>query len=214
MSSPLSERTRQLYTTIALPYNEAFPEHSHPEHRQLFINRLPRGARVLDAACAGGRDTAFFHSSHLVPTGIDFSHGEIEYAKSKYPGLDFREVDLLELPDIFPRSEFDGIYSYATLDHLRKSDIPKVISNFNSILKRGGILLVCTRRGKGVLWTNDSYSLNKKRRFTLIEEEELQRLLVGYGFDIEYIEVFQSKTRRNMEFILTLCRKEADIEAR
>ena len=207
----LAERTQGLYNAIAVPYNEAFPIHNHPEHRQFFIDRLRQGARILDAGCAGGRDTNFFSEKSFNATGIDFSAGEIAYAKTKYPNVDFREADLLRLPEIFPRAEFDGVYTYATLDHLRKRDIPRVVGNFNLILKMNGVLLLCTRKGKGVLWTDDNYSLHKKRRFTLMESDELQQMLRRKGFDIDQFETFPSLTRKNMEFNLALCRKIKDI---
>jgi len=206
----ISEKTKRLYNEIAPKY-KAFPFHYHPEHRQLFIDQLPANARILDAGCAGGRDTKFFSDLGLRVTGVDFSSGQISEAQSKYPGIDFREADLLNLVQTFPRGEFDGVYTYATLDHILRRDIPRAIRNFNFILKNSGVLLVCTRKGKGVLWTNDSYSVGKKRRFTLIESEELENLLSRNGFEIEYFESFPSVTRANMEFNLALCRKHFDL---
>lgn len=207
----LAERIRTLYNDIAVSYNEAFSVHEHPEHRQLFLDKLQPGARVLDAACAGGRDTKFFTEKGFNATGVDFSLGEITYARSKYPGVDFREADLLRLTESFPVAEFDGVYSYATLDHLRKKDIQKAIANFNRVLKLMGVLLVSTRKGRGVLWTDDSYSQHRKRRFTLVESDELQRMLKNNGFEVDKLETFLSLTRKNMEFNLALCRKIKDI---
>lgn len=207
----LRERTLALYNRIAIPYNEAFPFNHHLEHQQLFVGQLPQGARILDAGCAGGRDTNYFKEQGFNVTGVDFASAEIAYAKTKYPDVDFKETDLLKLAKTFPRAEFDGIYTNATLDHLKKEDIPQAIANFNRILKLGGILFATTRKGKGVLWTNDNYSQHLKRRFTLTESAELQTFLERKGFEIKRFDTFPSSTRKNMEFNLALCRKSRDI---
>lgn len=203
----LAERTEKLYDAVAFQYNEAFLVNYHPEHLKLFTDKLAPGAKILDAGCAGGRDTNFFYDQGFAATGVDFSSGQIAVAQGKYPEVDFRKADLLKLDETFPAGKFDGVYCYATLDHLKKRDMRKAIANFNIVLKQGGVLLVCTRKGKGVLWTADQYSSGKKRSFTLMTSEELQWTLKKNKFAIDHFESFPSLTRPNMEFNLALCRK-------
>ena len=207
----LEERTEKLYDAIALQYNEAFPVNFHPEHLKLFTEKLTPDAKILDAGCAGGRDTKSLCDQGFIATGIDFSSGQITVAKEKYPGVDFRKVDILKLDETFPAGEFDGVYCYATLDHLKKRNIPIAIANFNKVLKPGGVLLVCSRKGKGVLWTEDKNSSGKKRPFRLMTSEEFIQTLERKKFAIEYFESFPSLTRPNMKFNLALCRKTINI---
>jgi ubiquinone/menaquinone biosynthesis C-methylase UbiE len=173
----------------------------------MFINNLTKGSKILDAGCAGGRDSYYFFQNGFNVTGLDYAIGNINYAKSKYTGVRFIEGDILKLPSILKKEEFDAVYTYCACNHLLKKDIPTAINNFNKVLHMGGILFIVTRKGKGVLWTNDKYSEFKKRRFTLIENDVLQKILKLNGFKIEYYETYASKIRPNMEAILAVCKK-------
>jgi SAM-dependent methyltransferase len=203
----LSQKTQELYNKIAVDYNNAFPFHFHPELLQLFVSHLKSRARILDVGCAGGRDTNYFNSLGFNVTGVDFSKSEIEYARSKYPSVNFLEADLLNLLDYFPAQHFDGIYCYATLDHLEKKYFDKAIAVFSKLLNKGGILYIVTRKGKGIYWTNDLYSQGLKRRFTLIECEELTNLLEKNHFSILKCDEFESLTRKGMFFYSVLASK-------
>jgi len=211
MPSSIAERTKTLYNEIAPEYNNAFPVIHHLEHLLLLADKLKSGGRILDAGCAGGMRTNFFKSLGFDITGVDFAVGQIVDAQTRYKNISFIEADILALPEIFSPGEFDGIFCYATLDHLARKNIPTAIKNFNYILKSGGALLVATRKGKGVMHTQDKYSVGKRRRFTLMMPDELKLLLEKKGFSISRFEIFSSSTRENMEFNLALCEKVKEV---
>lgn len=205
------EKVKSLYNTIGIYYNNEFKDNLYIEDLEVLTKTLSKGEKILDVACAGGRDTNYFYELGFDATGFDFSKTEIEYAKQNYPKPKFIEGDLLELDRFFKKNYFDAIYSCATLDHLVKTDIPKAIILFNKILKKNGRLLIKTKEGKGILKTVDKYSNGIEREFTLIESDKLKKLLIKSGFKIIEFKVIPSRTRPNMNFTVALCNKIGDI---
>ncbi len=205
------EKVKNLYNTIGVHYNDEFKNNLMIEDLEILTKRLSKGSKILDVACAGGRDTNYFSKLGFDATGFDFSETEINYAKINYPRGKFIVGDLLELEKFFKKNYFDGIYSCATLDHLTKLNISKAIIQFNKILKMNGKLLVKTKEGFGILKTADKYSNGIERKFTLIKSDKLKNLLIKYGFKIIDFKVEPSKTRANMKFAIAFCQKISDI---
>lgn len=203
----LGEKQKKLYNKIGVSYNEMFKSNLFVEDLDRLSKHLSKGDKVLDVACAGGRDTNYFSKIGLDAVGLDFSHTEIEYAKESYPAIKFIEGDLLCLVNIFGVDHFDAIYSCATLDHLTNRDIPKAILQFNKVLRLNGKMLIKTKAGKGILKTVDKYSSGLERRFTLVRPEVIRKMILRLGFEILEFEIQPSRTRNNINFIIILCKK-------
>src|SRR5215470_20442560 len=70
---------------------------------------VERNTRVLDVACGPGYVAAAAADRDAKPLGIDFSSEMVAEAKSRYPGVEFREGDAEQLA--FPDSSFDAVVS-------------------------------------------------------------------------------------------------------
>jgi 2-polyprenyl-3-methyl-5-hydroxy-6-metoxy-1,4-benzoquinol methylase len=81
-----------------------------------FIGELPIGARILDCACGSGFGADLLASQGFDVTGADIDHRVIEFARSRYPGIEFICAAAKELP--FPDDCFDAVISVETIEHL------------------------------------------------------------------------------------------------
>ena len=71
---------------------------AHGEHFKMM------SGKILDAGCGYGRNSVFFEDY----TGVDFSPDFIEKAKKMFPGKNFIQANLKELP--FKDKEFDWAF--------------------------------------------------------------------------------------------------------
>lgn len=100
---------------------------------------------VLDVGCACGsvlygikRTTKFDRVK-----GVDFSHHMTQIGRDK---LGFTEEELvqgsaLKLP--VKSKSVDLLHSQQMMEHIQKKDVPKVIKEFNRVLKPGGNAFIC-----------------------------------------------------------------------
>lgn len=95
------------------------------------------GKRLLDLGCGPGRDTAYFQSLGLQVTGLDASSEFIRMA-AQTPGVktllqDFHDMQL-------PDAEYHGIFANASLFHVYRQHLPRVLSQLFHALVPGGVL--------------------------------------------------------------------------
>lgn len=87
------------------------PENAAPVHRELEFIRahfpLAEFARLIDVPCGIGRHAGPLADLGYRVVGIDRSERAIGLARSHYPGVDFRTLDMFELATI--EETFDGL---------------------------------------------------------------------------------------------------------
>jgi SAM-dependent methyltransferase len=96
-----------------------------------------RDKRVLDAGCGNGILTAQIGSLACEAVGIDISRSVYE-AQRRFPGVTFRQADLLALPHDLGR--FDVIYSGGVLHHT--PDTRRALEQLVQLLLPGGRIYV------------------------------------------------------------------------
>src|SRR5262245_48294727 len=69
--------------------------------------QLDRGARIADLGCGSGIFSSMLRDAGYVPSGLDISPKLIELARRNYPGIEFLEGDVENLP--FPAGSLDGL---------------------------------------------------------------------------------------------------------
>lgn len=159
-----------------------------------FIRLLPKGARVLDVGCAGGRDAKIFASKGFEVTGIDLVGSYLKAARKYVPRAKFIKMDLRELT--FPKSYFDAVWANAVLVHVYKKDLPKVLKGFYRVLKPQGKLHVRMKRGEGIEEVAEELSLYHKRIFIYLSKAELEKLVRKAGFRILQSKLFPDELGR------------------
>ena len=165
-----------------------------------FSSMLPKKGKVLDAGCGCGRDAAYLSEEGLNVTAVDILDGMINEAKKN--NVLVKKQDILKLKE---QDEYDGVWCMATLADIPKTDVSKVLKNFYTSLKKGGILYIAVKEGKGEeLIKKEKYG-NLPRFYAFYEREELEKLLIDSGFivhkstlsndrGIKWVEIFAKKS--------------------
>ena len=150
------------------------------EHRLAIIlraaQRLPRGARVLDAAVGLGQLALKLQDRGLRPVGIDASFEAALHVR-RTTSIPVVLGDLTRLP--FRDGAFDGVTTGETLEHL--DDDAAAAREIGRILKSGGAC-IATVPALRSLWTQSDDYYEHRRRYT---REELSRLFRDAGLSIE-----------------------------
>lgn len=201
------EDTINWYNQNAESYIKSIENYSIPE-KDAFIALLPENGYVLDAGCAGGRDTKSFSDRGLKAIGIDLSPNFVKKAKQKYPNSDFVEGNFLSLP--FEDKSFDGVWSNASILHFETiDDVKSALKEFNRVLKDNGTLFVKVKAQTGTDKTAIVYdSLSRhKRFFRFFTQEEILQLIKESGFENIESKQYPSRGRPEVEWIYSLSKK-------
>lgn len=181
------ENLKEVYNRLAPKWGQSA---WGDEGLQKFI-KLVGGGRVLDLGCGSGIQSKILHDAGFEVVGIDFAEKMIEEAKKRAPNAEFLVMDILDLD--FPPEHFDGIYARASLLHLPKSKIGKVLEELNKILKKEGIMYVALKEGEGEADVFDSEK--GTRFFAFYKEDEFKKILEEGNFQL--IETMYAQTERS-----------------
>ncbi len=149
-------------------------DHDVSQNYAEFLQAMPsrEGLRILDFGCGPGRDLVYFKSLGHEPTGLDGSQSFCEMARvhSDCPVLHQNFLQL-ELPDNF----FDGVFANASLFHIPKQELVKVLVQLRNALVPKGILFSSNPRGSDEGWSGQRYG-------TYMESPEYLEILNTAGF--------------------------------
>ena len=87
--------------------------------RYKFACRFCKDKEVLDAACGSGYGAKILQGVANSVEGVDIDRKTIEYARERYPDIDFYICDLNKG---FPCGFYDVIVSFETIEHLSNPD--------------------------------------------------------------------------------------------
>jgi 2-polyprenyl-3-methyl-5-hydroxy-6-metoxy-1,4-benzoquinol methylase len=108
-----------------------------------FLKWLPQNTKILDAGCGVGRDSAYFIDKGFHVTALDASEEMVKLAQLRVntPVLhkDFFTMNF--------NSEFDGVWTCASLLHISKPDLPNIFQKFTNALKTGGVWFISFKYG-------------------------------------------------------------------
>ena len=99
---------------------------------------------LLDFGCGPGRDLKTFAALGHRAIGLD---GAAEFAAMarEFSACDVWQQDFLELD--LPDALFDGVYANASLFHVPRAALPRVLAQLHATLKPGGVLFSSNPRG-------------------------------------------------------------------
>ncbi|KKR81589.1 MAG: hypothetical protein UU73_C0001G0135 [Candidatus Daviesbacteria bacterium GW2011_GWA1_41_61] len=101
--------------------------------------------KILDVGCSGGFMTSkvaeIFPRSQVF--AIDAYPDAINYAKSRFPHINFQVADAHHLP--FPEDSFDLIICYETIEHVLNPQ--KILQQMRRVVKKNGTVIVAMDSG-------------------------------------------------------------------
>ena len=128
---------------------------------------------VLDFGCGPGRDLVAFTELGHTAIGLDgsarFAAMALEHSGCEVWQQDFLKLDL-------PAARFDGVFANASLFHVPRADLPRVLRELHATLKPGGVLFSSIPRGNNEEgWTRGRYG-------SYHDLEAWQGFMTGAGF--------------------------------
>ncbi len=171
-----------------------------------FISMVPKKAHVLDAGCGSGRDAQYFSEYDLNVIAIDAAKNMVEHAKKNVKGVKFKKMDMRKMN--FKNNSFDGIWASASLINNEKKDVNKILGEFMRVLKKGGILYIAVKEGKGREIKREEKYNREPIPFFYYNLDEIQKITEKAGFKILYAGFSNDLMgRKEFRWIELFCRK-------
>jgi SAM-dependent methyltransferase len=101
-------------------WNEEFHSLAFPILQRIWLERLPRGAHILDVCCGSGHLAGLLAEHGYEVTGFDASPEMVRYAREKAPAAEFSVADAANFRGTGP---YDGAVStFDSLNHIMELD--------------------------------------------------------------------------------------------
>lgn len=139
-----------------------------------FVPLLPPGARILDAGCGSGRDSAHFQRLGFVVEALDASEAMVRHARA-LTGLPVRCCRFTDYRASVP---LDAIWACASLLHVPADELPAVMAHLSAQLKADGLIYCSFKYGSGEVCRDG-------RTFTNLDEAGLAALLAPLPLQID-----------------------------
>ena len=195
---------REGYNAIAAKYLTTRSDESEDfQLLQELVERLPKGAKVLDAGCGAGVPVTKYLSLFFDVIGIDFSDEQIRMARQLVPEAHFLCSDMTQLT--LADSSFDAICSYYAIIHIPRQEHQALILNFHRMLKPSGLVLLCL--GADDISKDLHDYLGAPMYWSFYNAETNLNLVKGCGFDIIWSKVVADSTSPGAAHLFVLAQK-------
>jgi SAM-dependent methyltransferase len=120
------------YSDFARYYDQVFPVEAAVD--AFLKERMPGHGRVLDVGCGTGDYCGSLAATGRDPVGIDLDPRMIETASGRYPGVDFRAMDMTDVALLEGR--FDGAFCIGNVaSHIDRKAFETFIEDLASLLE-------------------------------------------------------------------------------
>jgi len=142
----ITRKTLQHYDENASDFCEGTRHHDVVQNINALLTEISGSPpyRILDFGCGPGRDLIQFVALGHKPVGLDGSPAFVAMAQQN-SGCEVLLQDFLALD--LPTSHFDGIFANASLFHVPKQELPRVLQALWETLKTDGVLFASNPRG-------------------------------------------------------------------
>lgn len=122
-----------------LPSASAVSKREEYRRMRRYLDRLPKGARVLDGGCGLGEWTVFLTDLGYDVVGIDISEQTILRLNEVLPRYTLMCRDIRETR--FPDGSFDAYFSWGTFEHFELG-MDACVREASRVMKPGGLLFI------------------------------------------------------------------------
>lgn len=141
----IAQRTLQHYEQDAQRFRAGTWGHDVSQNIAALLRHM-RGQPphdILDFGCGPGRDLAAFRALGHRVVGLDGTPAFVSMARAA--GHEVWQQNFLD-PDL-PAARFDGVFANASLFHVPRALLPRVLSRLHGTLRPGGVLFCSNPRG-------------------------------------------------------------------
>ena len=164
------------YNRNAEGFREGTRDHDVSQNIQALLRHIQGSApfTILDFGCGPGRDLRAFNRLGHCAIGLDGAESFVAMARAD-SGCEVWHQDFLALD--LPAGRFDGIFANASLFHVPRQELPRVLRQLHAALKPGGVLFSSNPRGGN----DEGWSGNRYGAWH--DYETWKALLEGAGFE-------------------------------
>jgi len=182
------DSVRHSYDTVAEEYTTRL--HAELEGKPLdralltaLLEQTEPGAPVGDLGCGPGHVAAWLAEKGARTVGVDLSAGMVEAGRGRFPQVEFRQGDLLELPA--EDAEFGSLVALYTVIHLEPAELPRAFEEMARVLRPGGPLLVSFHIGEEVRHLDEWWGHCVDVDFRFLDPAHVTGLLEAAGLTVE-----------------------------
>lgn len=189
------------YNDVAEGFREGTRDHDVSQNIDALLRNIQGSPpfQILDFGCGPGRDLQTFAAMGHIPTGLDGSDRFAEMARVD-SGCEVLHQNFLELN--LPAERFDGIFANASLFHVPRQELPRVLRELRAALKPGGVLFSSNPRG------NNQEGWKGERYGSFHDLESWSALLTEAGFsEVEHYYRPSGLPREQQPWLASVWRK-------
>jgi len=181
MTDTLRDNLREAYDAGALSRDcSNLPQWKRSERKGFLSHLRSNGLKhLLEIGAGTGRDGSYFANAGCKVTCVDLSQAMIRLCHDK--GLTALVMDVADL--LFQEASFDAVYSFNSLLHLPRTELPAVLMEIRRVLVPGGLFYFGTYGGHDHEGIYEKDEHTPQRFFSFYEDEHLQRV-VREAFDV------------------------------
>lgn len=171
----LARRTLGHYEARAESFWEGTRDHDVSQNIEALLRHIEAAPpfSILDFGCGPGRDLLDFSGRGHCPIGLEGAPALARMAR-QHSGCEVWEQDFLCLD--LPPAHFHGIFANASLFHVPRGELPRVLRELNASLSPGGVLFSSNPRG------DNQEAVNGERYGAYYDFDTWTECLSGAGF--------------------------------
>ncbi len=142
----ITDKTLAHYEARAAEFWEGTRDHDVSQNMDALLRHIEGTPpfRILDFGCGPGRDLLAFHALGHEAIGLAGAASFVAMARAN-SGCEVWQQDFLALT--LPPEHFDGVFANASLFHVPRSELPRVLRELHATLRPGGVLFASNPRG-------------------------------------------------------------------
>lgn len=189
-----NRKTRVSYAAEADRYLEQWARRAYrvPPLLKEWKGLLSRGALILDLGCGPGQDSRHLKKEGFGPIGLDATWPFLLYARRRDRRLSLVMADFESLP--FRSDAFDAIWAAASLIHLPKRKLHRVLIALRRQTKPGGKFGATFAHGRGEGFLETGWIPG--RYLSYWKKNELAQALSEAGWKILLLKTVSNRERK------------------
>lgn len=161
-------------------------------------------AAVLDLGCGAGQDARFLLAKRHHVVGVDLTWSLLAYARRHSRRVPLVQGDMRALP--FRPGAFDAIWAAASLIHLPKPAVRRLLRTLCTLVPHGGLLAATVAQGRHAGFLRTGWIPG--RYFARWKKAELARAVTSAGWDVMQLLVVSDRERKGRWLNLIARRRE------
>jgi SAM-dependent methyltransferase len=194
-ASEPNRETLAAYSTHADQYLEHWSRgrsYRVPPLLEEWAEPLPKGALILDLGCGPGQDSRYLRIEGFRPIGLDATWPFLLHARRRTRRLSLVLAELDRLP--FESNAFDAVWAAASLIHVPKRKLHRVLVALRGITRSGGRVGATFAHGKGEGFLAEGWIPG--RYFSYWKKNELAEGLARAGWKVLSLKTVCNRERK------------------